>query len=161
MTPATHATPAVLAQPTPNPFGTRVPVVRAAARRVVQPSEMPNTPNTWLDSVVEFIIGDGPRHGVALICTRCGAHNGTQHPSEARNFRCGNCNAVNEEQPRVRRTADEASQPVDGDAGSAASDSEDATGVDRAGSLPGGSDEVALLAGHSSSPTSSEDKKEK
>eukprot|EP00020_Sapocribrum_chincoteaguense_P013399 CAMPEP_0170734800 /NCGR_PEP_ID=MMETSP0437-20130122/2776_1 /TAXON_ID=0 /ORGANISM="Sexangularia sp." /LENGTH=364 /DNA_ID=CAMNT_0011073123 /DNA_START=80 /DNA_END=1174 /DNA_ORIENTATION=- len=149
---AAAATPAAQPQQTPNPFGTRVPTVRAAARRVVQPSELPNTPNTWLDSVVEFIIGDGPRHGVALICDRCGAHNGTQHPSESRNFRCGNCNAINAEQPRVRRTADEASKPVDGGAVAAASDSDE---QDHEHSTSG-----VLIAG-GSEDSASEDKKDR
>ena len=48
----------------------------------------PRGPKTWIDRLVDVVIGDeGPETKYALICTHCFAHNGLVLPSEVDDIR--------------------------------------------------------------------------
>jgi ABC-type phosphate transport system substrate-binding protein len=38
------------------------------------------TPRTWLDKMIDFIVGEGPSNQYALICSNCFSHNGLISP---------------------------------------------------------------------------------
>ncbi|XP_012285627.1 endoplasmic reticulum junction formation protein lunapark-A isoform X2 [Orussus abietinus] len=52
---------------------------------------------TYLDRLVEYLVGDGPSNRYALICRQCGSHNGMALKEEFEYFgyRCSYCNFWN------------------------------------------------------------------
>lgn len=50
-----------------------------------------------MDNVTDFILGKDPSKMNALICTKCGVHNGLVDPmnDEFKEFRCYSCNFIN------------------------------------------------------------------
>jgi len=53
---------------------------------------------SWMDRLVDYLVGAGPQYGFALICEKCSAHNGLAPPSELGSiqFRCRACNHFNQ-----------------------------------------------------------------
>jgi len=52
---------------------------------------------SWMDKLVDFVVGGDPEHSIALICKNCKSHNGLIPPSEMQSiqFRCRFCNFFN------------------------------------------------------------------
>lgn len=52
---------------------------------------------TTMDNVTDFILGKDPSKMNALICKKCGVHNGLVDPKndEFKEFKCYNCECIN------------------------------------------------------------------
>ncbi|XP_066593400.1 endoplasmic reticulum junction formation protein lunapark-B [Prorops nasuta] len=52
---------------------------------------------SFMDRLVDYLVGDGPSNRYALICCQCGSHNGMalKEEFEYLSFRCWNCNFWN------------------------------------------------------------------
>lgn len=61
------------------------------------PRYIPSKDRTFLDKVVDYLIGDGPNNRYALICKQCSGHNGMALMDEFEyvSFKCCYCMAVN------------------------------------------------------------------
>jgi len=94
---------------TPHTVPTYTMPVPADRRFIVsQNPRLPNAPTTvaqvppgeraWYDKLVDFVIGEGPEHNMAMICEKCLAHNGLAPKEEMEQiqFRCRNCNHFNQ-----------------------------------------------------------------
>ena len=75
----------------PPPF--TPPATRPAAPPAppVHPPTPPRPPmptrRSWLDKIVDYVVGGEPQHSFALICTKCRAHNGLMPQSEMQSYR--------------------------------------------------------------------------
>eukprot|EP01113_Clastostelium_recurvatum_P038145 TRINITY_DN5664_c0_g1_i3.p1 TRINITY_DN5664_c0_g1~~TRINITY_DN5664_c0_g1_i3.p1 ORF type:complete len:371 (-),score=34.37 TRINITY_DN5664_c0_g1_i3:2-1114(-) len=82
--PQTIPFPASRSTPGPSPFRPPPPVSN--------PNPVTPGPRTWMDKLVDYIVGDGPRHGSVLVCSNCHQQNGFAPPGEEdMQFRCRFC----------------------------------------------------------------------
>eukprot|EP00026_Physarum_polycephalum_P009402 Phypoly_transcript_09525.p1 GENE.Phypoly_transcript_09525~~Phypoly_transcript_09525.p1 ORF type:complete len:317 (+),score=58.39 Phypoly_transcript_09525:186-1136(+) len=88
----------------PPPFlspATRPPAPLSSVHPLPPPRPPLPTQRSWLDKLVDFVVGGEPEHSFALICSNCKAHNGLLPQSEMDSFqfRCRFCNHFNEAAP--------------------------------------------------------------
>ncbi|XP_012285626.1 endoplasmic reticulum junction formation protein lunapark-A isoform X1 [Orussus abietinus] len=87
--------------PTPlsSPYQAGVRSLNSSAMEPRTPLPRPIFPQqrTYLDRLVEYLVGDGPSNRYALICRQCGSHNGMALKEEFEYFgyRCSYCNFWN------------------------------------------------------------------
>jgi len=61
------------------------------------PANQVSAPKGWMNKLVDYLVGDGPKHGYALICSNCYQHNGFAPAGEEdMQFRCRNCSFLNQ-----------------------------------------------------------------
>jgi hypothetical protein len=83
---------------------------QAAPSRAVSPQ--PNAPQSWIDKLVDLLIGESPVNSFALICEKCKANNGLapQDEMDLIEFACSKCQHLNS---RLKTTAERrASSPT-------------------------------------------------
>jgi len=82
----------------PFPQATRPPAPPSSVQPPPRPRPSLPTQRSWLDKLVDYVVGGEPEHSFALICGNCKAHNGLLPQSEMDSFqfRCRFCNHFNE-----------------------------------------------------------------
>ncbi|KAG7201601.1 hypothetical protein KM043_004342 [Ampulex compressa] len=84
-------------QGTPFPQGARIVNPTAMGYRTPLPRPVLPRERTYLDRLVDYLVGDGPANRYALICRQCESHNGMALKEEFEyfGFRCCYCNYWN------------------------------------------------------------------
>ncbi|KAK9316391.1 hypothetical protein V1522DRAFT_396054 [Lipomyces starkeyi] len=92
------------------------PLQRYSMQSVLQPPESPR----WYDRILDLMVGEDetdPRNRYALICFRCGTHNGLAAPGQTPDnvrYSCPVCGEWNPEQaPSTTTGGDEASKSIE------------------------------------------------